>query len=182
MAENHRLTRKPPPRGDGALLAFRLYLPDRLKLRRFGPCGLAWHLPCVRLKFARSTEDPRRGQNAKPKNLDNSGPMFVGYTVCTCPNRSRGVSGLRGATSGVRVWLLRLLSLCMRTLRLLWTKLVRGRNLYWRRAVGPWQVGPWLLWPWGILWGTRQLRTRAGLFRTRRISRWVRQWLCRRLR
>jgi hypothetical protein len=89
-------------------------------------------------------------------------------------SRLRG-SDLRGVTSrptsGVPVWLLLLLPVCMRTLRLLWTKLVLGRNLYWRWAMGPrlsWFLrGPWL-WRPGLLW------RRAGLFRARRISRWVR--------
>jgi hypothetical protein len=84
-------------------------------------------------------------------------------------SRLRG-SNLRGATSrptsGVPVWLLLLLPVCMRTLRLLWTKLVLGWNLYWRWAMGPrlsWFLrGPWLLW------------RRAGLFLARRISQWVR--------
>jgi hypothetical protein len=74
------------------------------------------------------------------KILTILGPMFVGYTVCTCPNRSRGVSGLRGATSGVRVWLLRLLSLCMRTYGYYGPSWFAGGIFI---GAGPWARGRW---------------------------------------
>src|ERR1700756_3397049 len=42
---------------------------------------------------------------------------------------------LRGRATGVRVWVLRLLSLRLRAIRLLWARLVCGRSLYRCRTV-----------------------------------------------
>jgi hypothetical protein len=118
------------------------------------------------------------GTGLRESGLCGSESGLWGSGLCESGSGLRGSglwrSGLHGsrATSGVPVWLLPLLPLCMRTLQLLWTKLVLGRSLYWRRAVvglgwAPLLWGTWL-WRAGLLW------RRAGLFRARRISRWVR--------
>ena len=65
-------------------------------------------------------------------NYGNPGYPDEGY-----PQQGYGYSRLRisRATSGVPIRILPLLPLRMRTLRLLWTKLVLGRSFYWHRAV-----------------------------------------------
>ena len=88
----------------------------------------------------------------------------TGQGRCGCGNRAR----IRCRTAGMRVWLLRICALLVRTLRLLRAKLVFWRIVHWRRAVVSriWGPGGMGLWP-------RRLWLRSRLLRTRSL-RWTR--------
>src|SRR6266700_590139 len=93
---------------------------------------------------------------------NDSGGVFAGAGGRW--NWSQRWAGLLRRTSGLQLRLLRLLSVCMCALWLLWAELVRKRTLHWSRAVvsrilGPSRLGPrlcrpfrllgsWVCWPW----------------------------------
>src|SRR5579871_4273773 len=76
-------------------------------------------------------------------------------------NRSECRSWIRGWATRLRVWILRLLSVRLRPLRLLWAELVRQRNFYWRRSVVPRLLG------WPRMGSCRILGRRTWILRSR---------------